>query len=101
MRRRYVCPKCDHRTILLIRSVRQVVGSQFRAAAALRDLFIASVALHPVGDAPPLAQAGALAAAVCKGCGFVEWYVADPGSIPVDGDLVKEVTAPDDGPYRT
>ncbi len=101
MRRRQVCPKCDHRTILLIRNVRQTVGTQHRAAAALRDLFVASVAVRPTGDGPPFAQAGALSAAVCKACGFVEWYVADPGAIPVDGEIVKEVSAPDDGPYRT
>lgn len=36
-------------------------------------------------------MAGALEAGVCRSCGYTEFYVKDPGTIPVDGKHVREV----------
>jgi ribosomal protein S27AE len=96
MRQRHICPKCSHRTVLLIKKVRQTVGPAGRSG--LRDLCIASV--HAAAAEPPFTQAGTLSAAVCEACGFVEWYVSDPSSITVDGDIVTKVSAPNGDPYR-
>ena len=95
MRERCICPKCDHRTILLIDTVADRIADQFHEAV---------LAATPDGEylmgGERFAGAGKLSAAVCKRCGFTEHYVADPNAIPVDGRLVREVSAPDATPFR-
>ena len=98
MRKRHVCPKCEHHKILLIAEVPDT--GEF--ATEIRPLMIASIITGQGwlgGDKK--ARAGALSAAVCKHCGFTELYVVAPGSIPVDGESVREVTGPEPtGAYR-
>ncbi len=90
MRTSRVCPKCQHTTILLIASVPETQDYN-----ALRPMHIATIAAGKtfMGDVKK-GTAGAVSAAVCRGCGYAELHVDDPGSIPVDGELVREVTGP-------
>ena len=42
------------------------------------------------GSSPPLYEgSGELEAAACRSCGYVETYLKDPASVPVDGELVR------------
>jgi len=38
---------------------------------------------------------GAIEAAVCRNCGYMELYVKDPNTIPVDGVSVREIVGPE------
>jgi len=95
MRKHHVCPKCEHRTILLVDSVPDRTSGQVHASYA---------AATPDGNywigGERFAGAGKLSAAICKGCGYTELYCEDPGSIPIDGRLVREVTAEAPTAYR-
>ena len=45
--------------------------------------------------------AGELQAAICKACGFTEFYTKAPSEIPVDGKYIREEIGPQpDGPFR-
>ena len=95
MRTRHICPKCDHRTILLVDTLPDRIGAQVHESFA---------AATPDGDyligGERFAGAGKLSAAICKGCGYTELYCEDPRAIPVDGRLVREVTAAPNSAYR-
>lgn len=100
MRKRHVCPKCQHNHILLIESVAD--SGEF--STELRPLH---VAIAFVGEGwlggDKVKAAGQLSAAVCKRCGYTELYAKDAPLIPVDGRYVREVIGPDQQdvpPYR-
>ena len=45
--------------------------------------------------------AGLVEAFICRSCGLTELYTIDPGSIEIDGELVREVDgAVPKAPYR-
>lgn len=85
MRETSICPKCHHDHVLYIGEVADWQMRHLKAAA------IAIVAGASVGE---------LCAFVCKRCGFVEHYVRDPQSIPVDGQQVVERVGSGPAPYR-
>ena len=38
---------------------------------------------------------------ICKGCGFIEWYCADPDKIPIGPEfMTDEIDYDQDAPYR-
>ncbi len=44
---------------------------------------------------------GLIEAYICAGCGLIEWYVKDPGTIPVDGERISRLPGrPPGAPYR-
>lgn len=91
MRATNICPKCQGQSILL---VRQIPDSTGLGGAQ----HIAVVQKSP--DAWwERTMAGRLEALVCRACGYTEFYVKDPQSIPVDGKLVSEIS-PRRDPYR-
>lgn len=97
MRKSHVCPKCRHNKVLLI----QDVADKGEVATELRPMHIAIAytGLTFFGGEKREA-AGKLSAAVCKSCGYTELYTRDPDQIPVDGEYVREVTGPEQTPYR-
>jgi predicted nucleic-acid-binding Zn-ribbon protein len=93
MRKRHVCPKCQHNRILLVESVADAGSHRW-------DVNPANVAIA-LAEPGITVGAGKLSAAVCRSCGYTELYAADPASIPVDGKYVREVIGPEPvGPYR-
>ncbi len=53
-------------------------------------------------DAPDLAEpVGQFEATICSACGFVDWYVLDPASIPIGAEYGTQlVDLRNGGPYR-
>ena len=98
MRRTAICPKCDFREILLV----DTVPDTGEFATEIRQLYVAMVPKRgSFSDGEQMGVAGKLEAAVCRGCGFVEFYVEHPASIPTDSRHVRIVTAPaPQGPHR-
>jgi predicted nucleic-acid-binding Zn-ribbon protein len=99
MRKRHVCPKCQHNHILLIESVPDT--GEF--STEIRPLHIAQVFVREGWFGDKTRTAGKLSAAVCRRCGYTELYTNDAPLIPVDGTYVREVVGPDPGdqtPYR-
>jgi predicted nucleic-acid-binding Zn-ribbon protein len=48
----------------------------------------------------PSTARGLLEAYVCRACGFVEWYCADPEKIPIGPEFMTEEIDVGDAPYR-
>jgi hypothetical protein len=83
------------------------------ACGGTKAIYVPKVLENTHGGMVPLAVAhdvswwkstpvAPLAAYVCTGCGFVEWYVSSFEGIEIDGDKVRDASAqpPDGGPYR-
>ena len=91
MRKTHACPKCQHTHILLIESV----PDMGEVSTEIRRLHIAKIF---VGEryfgCEKVDTAGALTAAMCRSCGYTEFYVEDPGSVPIDNKYVREVVGP-------
>lgn len=125
MKQKHVCPKCDHREILWVTQVGDAVGSSQSPGTAPEGMHpsfrkvrqqvrhpsepmrVARVPVKPVGilgitlDRSDESLAGVLQAYVCRACGYTELYTELPETIPVDGELVRLLRAPDKpGPYR-
>lgn len=81
-----ICPKCGHNHILHIAYVadRARDGEDQPAKLALR-LDLTTRRIEGTGD---------LEATVCKQCGYTEFYVKSPASIPVDDVYVRETVGP-------
>jgi predicted nucleic-acid-binding Zn-ribbon protein len=98
MRKTGICPKCEHQHTLLVDAVADV--GEF--ATEVRPLHVAMISTGERffgGD--KLGAVGKLSAVVCKACGYTELYVQNPGSIPVDGEYVRERgPMPSTGPHR-
>lgn len=113
MKRSHICPKCSCSRLLHLTQVADQVGefgdeiNEGLAPGLQRDRSTAwRIARLPV---PPAewslwkinqATAGVMEAFVCRDCGYTELYTIDPGSIPVDGEIVKAITGPTTGPFR-
>ena len=99
MRKRHVCPKCQHNHILLVESVPDTGEYE----AEIRNMHVAVIFAGEGWFGDKTSRAGRLSAAVCRACGFTELYAADAPLIPVDGKYVREVIGPEPGnesPYR-
>jgi predicted nucleic-acid-binding Zn-ribbon protein len=92
------CPKCDGSEVLLV----DTVPDTGEFAGEIRSLHVATVSAGTsFFGQERQGRAGKLEAAVCRGCGFVEFYAAEPGAIPIDGKLVRLMTPPPKtGPHR-
>ena len=77
------CPKCQHNRILYIAEI----ADQMQRAA---NPYVKAKLAH-IGRGY---AAGELEAGVCRSCGYTELYVKDPGSIPIDGQFVREIVGP-------
>jgi predicted nucleic-acid-binding Zn-ribbon protein len=87
MRKRKVCPKCNHDKVLLIAQVPDSADYN-----QIQPLHIATVVTGKktfMGD-DKIGAAGTISAAVCRSCGFAELYVNEPASLQVDGRYVRE-----------
>lgn len=111
MRDTHVCPKCDHREVLRIAQVADVLGdwSDYESeanvdgrpqrAAQSVAFRIARLPNDTGTSAGP--TAGIVRAYVCRACGYSELYTDSPASIPVDGTMVSLLRAAEpQGPYR-
>jgi predicted nucleic-acid-binding Zn-ribbon protein len=97
VRKTGICPKCQHDHTLLVARV----ADTGEYASDVRDMELAVVIGHGFFGGEKRDRAGVLSAVVCQACGFTELYVADPGSIPIDGTYVElRAPAPKDGPLH-
>ena len=87
MRTTHRCPKCNSDQLLYLSQIPDADGARPKTLGLAR-----TVSGHIVG---------VLSAYVCRGCGYTELYTSDPGSIPVDGEVVRELSGPaTSGPFR-
>jgi len=110
MKRSHTCPKCSCSRLLHLTQVADQVGEfgdeinqglepglQRDRSAAWRIARVpAEWSLWKINQA----TAGVVEAFVCRECGYTELYTIDPESIPVDGEIVKEITGTTTGPFR-
>jgi predicted nucleic-acid-binding Zn-ribbon protein len=99
MRKRHVCPKCQHNHILLI----ERVPDTGEYSTEIRHLHIAEIFVGEGWLGDKTDRAGKLSAAVCRACGYTELYTTGAALIPVDGKYVREVVGPEQSeqaPYR-
>lgn len=80
------CRWCAGDTFIFVRNPADATESQ---AQPMRLVHVA-----------PGAWRGELETLVCRGCGHVEWFVADPQTLPVGTDGIVLVTTKPDAPYR-
>lgn len=113
MRRTLICPKCDGRRILHVTQLADRVGEigggrvehgldPEPSPGQFYPLRIARLR-NPDGSffKSHVSAAGLVEAFVCRACGFTELYTCDPEQIPVDGELVYELSGPPtEGAYR-
>ena len=92
MRKRCLCPKCGHNHVLLISGVPDSteigLNPKFLNVAFVTGpkTFLSNQNLE---------RAGHLEAAVCRQCGYTEFYTRDPQAIPIDGTYVREGVGPE------
>jgi predicted nucleic-acid-binding Zn-ribbon protein len=100
MRQRLSCPKCGGNRILFLPRIERQIDEYGEVEA----WHLARVRESPAGFPLPGGEpslAGQVQAYVCRTCGYTEFYTVDADSIPIDGDLVRELVGPDkSGPYR-
>jgi len=89
MKRSLTCPKCGNTHLLYIAKTADHDRGVFRHA----QLAITS---ELPGCSPPKYEAagGEMDAMVCRACGYAEYYVSNPASIPIDGQFVREIVGP-------
>ena len=90
MKARVRCPSCDSRSILHVPMiVDRDGGLKNPMAVTMKGLFMPK----PVGQ---------FECYVCRGCGLVEWYVANPGELDQEGEVSRlvDIEDRDNGPYR-
>jgi predicted nucleic-acid-binding Zn-ribbon protein len=90
------CPKCSGRRILWVKEVQDKApgdgGGILSIRASVKDDGVA------LGE---WENTGIFEAFVCAGCGFTEWFVRDPESLPIDGETVTLLEGNEaSGPYR-
>ena len=89
MKNTYKCPKCGFNRILYIS---QVADKETRAGSGgFTPMRIAVIPQNAMMGLAVKEGYGELEAGVCRQCGYVELYVKDPSSIPVDGNYVREL----------
>lgn len=95
MKSKHVCPKCDHNKILYVPIVVDRSG---------QGNFVHAMKVAPVKKEgfllEYLGSEGNLEAYICKGCGYTEFFTRNVEEIPVDGELVSELTGPAPKPFR-
>ena len=85
------CPKCAHNHILYVSQVADTMGGGTHGGVAPWKLVMV-----PRSPGSKYAHTyGELEAGVCRACGYTEFYIKDPASIPVDGYNVREVVGPE------
>lgn len=91
------CPKCGFNRILYIAKVADHRGGGPGGGIEPAKLALAEVELGAILGmrATQSKTYGELEAGVCRRCGYVEYYVKDPASIPIDGVNVREVVGPE------
>ena len=77
----------------------RVVPMRLSVAPAVADRLLSS--RKRVADPQPGRARGLLEAYVCRGCGYVEWYCADPEKIPIGPEyMTEEIDVGGGKPYR-
>jgi len=91
------CPKCSHNHILYVALVADHRGGGAGGGTSPAKLaYTARELANPLGLRVVQTESfGELEAGVCRRCGYVEYYVKDPASIPIDGFYVRELVGPE------
>lgn len=87
MKRTQKCPKCGHDRILYVSEVPDSRSTEPMRIARIKRQVASVLGMQAV----TFDAVGELEAGVCAACGYVELYVKDPSSIPVDGSSVREI----------
>jgi predicted nucleic-acid-binding Zn-ribbon protein len=94
MRKRAICPKCDHDEILFLPQI----------ADRDDDDVVRPLVVHVVHyDWKDDLEMGKLSAYVCRKCGFTEMYTKDAANLPVDkipGARILKGTRDPSNPFR-
>jgi len=85
MKKEKECPKCGSSKII---HISRAVNSSKYDPQMIRGLAHKGTAL--AGAVLGL-EPGALEAYTCRGCGYMELYVREPGSLQTDGETIREV----------
>jgi len=86
MKKTFRCPKCNHNHVLYVSIVPDKGGSEMTRPANISQVAVKAGLL----GGTRMEEVGSLSAMVCRQCGFAEFYVADPSSIPIDNKFVHE-----------
>ena len=96
MKKTLQCPKCSERRILEISRVKDKAPGEGGG--------VLSILSHVKEDGLGLGEwenEGVFRAFVCASCGFTEWYVDNPETLPIDGEVIRlHEPAGHEGPYR-
>jgi len=87
MRSKLLCPKCGHNHVLLISGVPD--STEIGLNPRFLNIAFVTAPKKFLTD-QNLERAGHLQAAVCRQCGYTEFYTHDPQAIPIDGTYVRE-----------
>jgi predicted nucleic-acid-binding Zn-ribbon protein len=95
MRKTLRCPKCSGQKILAVDAVQDknpIDGGGVLAVGAKAPWTV-------MGN---WKNVGAFSCCVCAACGFVEWYIDEVASLPIDGKVVRVLSdnESDSTPYR-
>lgn len=94
MKNTRVCPKCAGEGILKVSEVADKAPGEDGGVLSI----FARISEEGLGEWESL---GVFEAYVCERCGYTEWFVQDPGSLPVDGAIVQRLEPEKNkGPYR-
>jgi len=107
MKATHTCPKCASTQLIFLSQVADLVGEhgarldQGLSSDVTRDQSkawrIARLAIPRDKQSRWLineASAGVVQAYVCRRCGLTEFYTQNPMSIPIDGEIIQEITRP-------
>jgi len=97
MRSTLICPKCQHNHILWLAAVADL--RDYGTNPGFLNIALVPLAKKKFMTDQNLESAGHVQAAVCRSCGYTEFYTQDPQSIPVDGQYVRECVGPST-PFR-
>ena len=91
MRSSEQCPKCDGRDLLHIPRLVDFQNSVIAAHVSSEDW----------ASSGQMTVSGVVQAIICRACGFMELYAAEPEKIPVDEIVGAERIRPrNESPYR-
>jgi len=104
------CTRCQGRSFVRARAIRErgASGSDYvheyiawLAATYQHQSRTTLFAGREVDSPDPLKPVGVFEAYICRSCGFVEWYVLAPETIPIGPEYATDLfELPADGPYR-
>jgi len=85
------CPKCNATDILVAHP-----GEYGGDSMEVGPMSVTAKPRWILGGRDPRESIGAMVLYVCRSCGFAEWYVTNPKSVPIGQDYQTEILRPGD-----